>query len=60
MDAHVIQCPYCGEQIEVLVDYSIRRQEYVEDCQVCCKPMRLSIKINDGRGAQIDARPETE
>ncbi len=60
MDAHVIQCPCCGEQIEVLVDYSIRRQEYVEDCQVCCKPMRLSIKINDERGAEIDARPETE
>ena len=60
MDAHVIQCPYCGEQIEVLVDYSIKRQEYVEDCQVCCKPMRLSIKMNDGRGAQIDERPETE
>ena len=60
MEAHVIQCPYCGEQIELLVDYSIKRQEYVEDCQVCCKPMTLSIVINDERGAQIDARPETE
>lgn len=60
MDAQVIQCPYCGEQIEVLVDWSITTQEYVEDCQVCCKPMTLSITIDDGRGAQIDARPETE
>ena len=60
MDAHVIQCPYCGEQIEVLVDYSIRRQEYVEDCQVCCKPITLSISIDDEYGAYIDARPETE
>ena len=60
MDAHVIQCPYCGEQIEALVDSSIRRQEYVEDCQVCCKPIMLSISIDDERGACIDARPETE
>ena len=60
MEVHVIQCPCCGEQIEVLVDYSIRRQEYVEDCQVCCKPITLSISINDERGAQIDARSETE
>ena len=60
MDAHVIQCPYCGEQIEVLVDYSIRRQECVEDCQVCCKPITLSISIDDEHGAYIDARPETE
>jgi len=33
------RCPYCGEVIELLVDLSDLGSEYVEDCQVCCRPM---------------------
>lgn len=32
-----IQCPYCGETIEVLIDCSVSEQRYIEDCQVCCR-----------------------
>ena len=39
-------CPYCGEPIELLVDESGRGQQYVEDCEVCCRP----IVINVGAG----------
>lgn len=38
-----IQCPYCGEQISVLVDPSEVGAEYVEDCQVCCRPIEFSL-----------------
>ena len=38
-----INCPYCGELIEVLVDPSEAAQEYVEDCFVCCRPIRGHI-----------------
>ena len=38
-----IQCPYCGEQISVLVDPSEAGAEYVEDCQVCCRPIEFSL-----------------
>lgn len=34
-----IGCPYCGETIEVLVDATDLDQQYIEDCQVCCKPI---------------------
>lgn len=60
MDVHLIQCPYCGEPIEVLVDWSVRTQKYVEDCQVCCRPITLSVQIDAERDVHIDARPETE
>ena len=33
----LIQCPDCREQIEVLVGGSVERQDYVEDCSVCCR-----------------------
>ena len=47
MDTQTVQCPYCGEQIEVTVDLSVRRQEYIEDCQVCCAPMTLVVTVAD-------------
>ena len=34
-------CPYCGEPIELLIDDSIPEQEYIEDCQVCCRPISV-------------------
>ena len=42
------QCASCGEWNVTTVDESAgRRQSYVEDCQVCCKPNVLSIFYDD-------------
>lgn len=38
-----IVCPYCGEVINVLIDPSDSDQQYIEDCQVCCKPINFFI-----------------
>lgn len=38
-----IGCPYCGESINVLIDASELDQQYIEDCQVCCKPINFII-----------------
>lgn len=43
LDEHSIDCPYCGETIEVLIDSEDLGQQYIEDCQVCCKPITFSI-----------------
>ena len=42
-----ICCPYCGETIDILIDASLSEQEYIEDCQVCCCPMNISVSIED-------------
>lgn len=39
----LIDCPYCGETIEVLIDSSDAGQQYIEDCQVCCKPINFLV-----------------
>ena len=57
--AHV-NCPYCGESLEIVIDASVRHQAYIEDCQVCCKPIKLSIRIGDEGEPSIDARGEDE
>jgi hypothetical protein len=43
-----VECPYCGENFEVRVDPSEEGQEMVQDCQVCCKPIELSVESQDG------------
>jgi len=40
-------CPYCGENIQLLVDCSVPQQEYIEDCQVCCRPMQILANVNE-------------
>ena len=38
-----IACPYCGETITILVDASAGAQRYIEDCQVCCRPITIAV-----------------
>jgi hypothetical protein len=51
----VVDCPYCGESTEIALDPgSGNDQEYVEDCQVCCRPILMYVKYGrDGR-AEVD------
>ena len=39
-----IACPYCAEQQVVAVEPEAHGQRYVEDCQVCCRPMVLEVE----------------
>jgi hypothetical protein len=53
-----INCPYCGERIELVIDCSVGLQKYVEDCQVCCRPIHVSAGL-DARGAlMVDVEHE--
>ncbi len=50
----VITCPYCGESIEIVLDAgSGSRQEYVEDCEVCCQPWRVSVQYGTDGHADV-------
>ena len=43
------QCPHCGAPVSVLVDPgSGPVQEYVEDCEVCCRPWRVRVRYPYG------------
>jgi hypothetical protein len=54
-----IQCPYCGEWINIIIDESIEQQNYIEDCQVCCRPIELSVTIA-GEEVVVAARRDDE
>lgn len=39
---HFFQCPYCWETISMILDSSVRKQTYIEDCEVCCNPIEIT------------------
>ncbi len=47
MDEFSIECPYCGELIDILVDGSEGEHEYYEDCSVCCSPILFGISLDE-------------
>jgi hypothetical protein len=53
-------CPSCGETISILVDDSLPEQEYIEDCQVCCRPIVFRVTVGHDGGVELDARAENE
>ncbi|MFB4205669.1 hypothetical protein KBTX_01358 [wastewater metagenome] len=50
-----IECPYCGEPVTTLVDWSAGAQTYIEDCQVCCRPIEFRLALTpDGQPERVD------
>lgn len=54
-----LYCPYCGERVSVVVDCSEAFQEYIEDCQVCCRPMIIQATVAED-GIEVSARQEND
>jgi hypothetical protein len=55
-----IHCPYCGEPNEILLDASAGDQQYIEDCQVCCRPITLTVTLDEDDEPQVTAAGENE
>ena len=48
MQEHFFQCPYCWEQISMLLDVSVGGEKYIEDCEVCCNPIEVNLAFEAG------------
>jgi len=55
-----ISCPYCGESIDILLDCSLPDQQYVEDCQVCCRPINIQLSVDYDENLQVTVTHENE
>ncbi|MBW4053261.1 MAG: CPXCG motif-containing cysteine-rich protein [Proteobacteria bacterium] len=57
LQSRSVQCPYCGEAFDTVVDPSSGSARYIEDCQVCCQPIEFTLDVQDnGRLAALEAR----
>ena len=52
-----VECPYCGELVEITLDSAGgASQDYVEDCEVCCRPWQVHVRY--GVGGSVEVRVE--
>ncbi|WP_339663154.1 CPXCG motif-containing cysteine-rich protein [uncultured Polaribacter sp.] len=53
---HFFQCPYCWEEISMILDASVRQQTYIEDCEVCCNPIEITATFDQNELIDFDAQ----
>ncbi|WP_055444431.1 CPXCG motif-containing cysteine-rich protein [Lacinutrix himadriensis] len=55
MEEHFFQCPYCWQDISMLLDKSVSNQTYIEDCEVCCNPIEIKVQFINAELAGFQA-----
>lgn len=54
-------CQYCGVHNELWIDLTVQgKQDFVEDCRICCRPNRIIVQVDEEDDVQIEARPLDE
>jgi transcription elongation factor Elf1 len=54
---HTFTCPSCGEEISMVLDLSVSRHTYIEDCEVCCTPCESAIPFKTKPSLASTPRP---
>ncbi len=59
---HFFICPYCWERISMILesDEEGGRTSYIEDCEVCCRPIELNFELDGEWVIRFDARKMEE
>ena len=54
--SELIQCPFCGQSFELVIDTSIASQRFTTDCEICCRPMEVCVECESGEIVSLDAQ----
>ena len=49
-----IQCPFCGEKFDVVIDTTLPFQRFTTDCEVCCRPFEVMAECEPGEILSLD------
>lgn len=52
---HFFICPHCWQTISMVLDLSEGAQRYIEDCEVCCRPIEIIYTIGETGLVDFDA-----
>ena len=42
-------CPHCWQNQLKMIDPSIETQNFIEDCEVCCNPLKFILTVINNR-----------
>jgi hypothetical protein len=49
-----IQCPYCGQRFDLVIDTSLAAQTFTTDCEVCCRPIQVRVECEPGEVLSLE------
>ena len=50
-----IRCPHCFERSEISVETIYGSQRYIQDCQICCQSIALTVEVANGELVKVTA-----
>lgn len=53
-----VQCPFCGQRFELVVDTSTSPQRFSTDCEICCHPFDVVADCRPGEVRSLEVYPE--
>ncbi len=56
--SELIQCPFCGQSFELLIDTSLPLQQLTTDCEICCRPFEVSVECEPGQVLNLEVESE--
>jgi transcription elongation factor Elf1 len=56
-ESQSIQCPFCGQTFEILIDITQPSQRFTTDCEICCRPMEVTVQCEPGEILSLDVKP---
>ncbi len=54
--SETIQCPFCGQRFEIVVDTSMGTNRFTTDCEVCCRPIEVVAECEPGEILSLDVQ----
>jgi cysteine-rich CPXCG protein len=51
-----ITCPHCGEDFEISFDPNEGGSEFIIDCEVCCRPMTVAVRVRSGEVNSVEVQ----
>jgi hypothetical protein len=51
-----VQCPFCGQSFDLLIDTSLETQRFTTDCEVCCRPFQVIVECEPGEVLSLEVR----
>lgn len=53
-ESESVQCPFCGQSFELLLDTSVTSQRFTTDCEVCCRPFEVAVECEPGEVLSVE------
>jgi len=55
-DGALFHLPYCWERISMILDPEEETSDYIEDCEICCRPIELFFRFSEENLVSFKAR----